>query len=73
MPDGYRVEVDAFPSFTSDLVLGLPGGTGSAFDDAMTMTAARCVNSVDAVVRADPGYRSFLDLPPVGARWSLTT
>ena len=68
---GYRVEVDGHPSFTSDLVLGLPGGTGNAFDDAMTMTAARCVNSIDGVVRADPGYRTFLDLPPVGARRAL--
>lgn len=68
---GYRVEIDAYPSFSSELVLGQPGGTGSAFDDAMTMTAARCVNSIDAVVRADSGYQVFLDLPPIGARYAF--
>lgn len=65
---GYRVEIDGHPSLVSDMALGLPGGTGNAFDDAMTMTAARCVNSIDAVVHADEGYQTFLNLRPIGAQ-----
>jgi 2,4-diaminopentanoate dehydrogenase len=65
---GYRVEIVGHPSLVSDMALGLPGGTGNAFDDAMTMTAARCVNSIDAVVHADAGYQTFLDLRPIGAK-----
>ena len=68
---GYRVEIDGDPSFVTDLALGLPGGTGNAFDDAMTMTAARCVNSIDMVVRADPGYQTFLNLSPIGGKYAL--
>jgi 2,4-diaminopentanoate dehydrogenase len=70
---GYRVEVDAYPSLVNDLALGLPGGTGNAFDDAMTMTAARLVNSIEAVTRANEGYQTFLNLPPIGAKYALAT
>ncbi|WP_140694322.1 NAD(P)H-dependent amine dehydrogenase family protein [Mycolicibacterium hodleri] len=62
---GYRIEIDSFPPFVGDFPLGLPGGTGSSFDDAMAMTAARCVNAIDAVVAASPGYKTFLDLAPL--------
>jgi hypothetical protein len=51
--------------------MGLPGGTGSSFTDAMAMTAARCVNSIEAVVRAPSGYQTFLSLPPLGGRNAL--
>lgn len=68
---GYRVEVDAFPPFTGDFPMGLPGGTGSTFKDAMAMTAGRCVNCVEAVVQAAPGYRSVLDLPIIGGRYAV--
>lgn len=63
---GYRVEVDAFPPFQADFPMGLPGGAGSTFADAMAMTAGRCVNCVPQVVRAEPGYKTYLDLPPMG-------
>jgi 2,4-diaminopentanoate dehydrogenase len=62
---GYRIEIDAFPPFVGEFPLGLPGGTGSSFADAMAMTAARCVNAIDAVVAASPGYKTFLDLAPL--------
>jgi 4-hydroxy-tetrahydrodipicolinate reductase len=68
---GYRIEMDAFPPLHADFPMGLPGGTGSSFADAMAMTAARCVNAIEAVVQAQPGYRTFLDLASVGARYAL--
>ena len=63
---GYRVVIDADPPFRGDFPMGLPGGRGSTFADAMAMTAARCVNAVPAVVAARSGYVTFLDLPPLG-------
>lgn len=65
---GYRVEIDGFPPFRADFPLGLPGGAGSTFADAMAMTAGRCVNCVGSVVEAAPGYKTFLDLMPIGTR-----
>ncbi|RJG03206.1 hypothetical protein [Noviherbaspirillum sedimenti] len=65
---GYRVEIDAFPPFCGDFPMGIPGGTGSSFQDAMAMTAARCVNSIKAVVTAPEGYQTFLSLPPLGGK-----
>lgn len=69
---GYRVEIDSFPPFRGDFPMGFPGGTGTTLADAMAMTAGRCVNAVEAVVNAKPGYRTFLDLPPLGGRYTLT-
>jgi 4-hydroxy-tetrahydrodipicolinate reductase len=63
---GYIVDIDAFPPFRGEFPMGLEGGTGSTFADAMIMTAARCVNAVPAVTAAAPGYVTFLDLPPLG-------
>ena len=68
---GYRVEIDSFPPFKGEFPMGLPGGTGSTLADAMAMTAGRCVNTVEAVVKAKAGYRTFLDLPPLGGRYTL--
>lgn len=69
---GYRVEIDGFPPFRGDFPMGLPGGTGSSFSDAMAMTAARCVNSIEPVVNAPAGYQTFLALTPLGGRYALT-
>ncbi|TPG32431.1 NAD(P)H-dependent amine dehydrogenase family protein [Mycolicibacterium hodleri] len=62
---GYRVEIDSYPPFVGEFPMALPGGTGSSFTDAMAMTAARCVNAIDAIVAATPGYKTFLDLKPL--------
>jgi hypothetical protein len=67
---GYRVEIDGFPPFKGDFPMGLPGGSGSSFTDAMAMTAARCVNSIEAIINAEPGYKTFLQLPPLGGRFA---
>ena len=68
---GYRVEIDSYPPVRVDWPMGLPNGGGTAFADAMIMTAARCVNSVEAVVQASPGYKLFPDLAPVGGKYAL--
>ena len=68
---GYRIEIDAFPPFRGDFPMGEEGGTGASFSDAMAMTAARCVNSIEAVVSAGPGYRTFLELAPLGGKYAL--
>jgi hypothetical protein len=68
---GYRIEIDGFPPFRGDFPMGLPGGTGSSFSDAMAMTAARCVNAIEPVVNAPAGYQTFLTLPPLGGRYAL--
>ena len=70
---GYRVEIDAFPPFRGDYPMGLPGGTGTTLSDAMCMTSARCVNAVEPVVQAPPGYISFLDLGPVCGRYAVAS
>jgi hypothetical protein len=69
---GYRVEIDGFPPFRGDFPMGLPGGTGSSFSDAMAMTAARCVNSIEPVVAAPAGYQTFLGLGPLGGRHAIS-
>jgi hypothetical protein len=68
---GYRIEVDGFPSIRGDFPFGLPGGTLDGLKDAMAMTAARLVNSIDAVVRAAPGHLTPNDLPIIGPRYGL--
>ena len=68
---GYRIEIDAFPPFVGHFPMALPGGTGSSFDDALVMTAARCINAIEPVVAASPGYKTFLDLPPLTGQNAL--
>jgi hypothetical protein len=68
---GYRIEIDAFPPFVGEFPMALPGGTGDSFDDALVMTAARTVNAIQTVVQAGPGYKTFLDLPPLTGRNAL--
>lgn len=68
---GYRIEIDGMPPFVGEFPLGLPGGTGASLDDAVIMTAARCVNSIDALVAAAPGYLTLNDLPTLGARHGM--
>ena len=68
---GYRIEIDGFPPFRGDFPMALPGGTGTSFGDAMIMTAARCVASIDAVVKAGPGYKTFLEVEPLTGRFTL--
>jgi hypothetical protein len=68
---GYRIEIDGFPPYRGDFPLANPGGTGYSLDDAVVMTAARCVNAIDAVVSASPGYKTVNDLQAFGARYGM--
>jgi 2,4-diaminopentanoate dehydrogenase len=68
---GYRIEIDGFPPYRGEFPLALPGGTGFSLDDAVAMTAARCVNAIEAVVQSTPGYKTVNDLPAFGARFGL--
>jgi 2,4-diaminopentanoate dehydrogenase len=68
---GYRVELDATPPYHGDFPLGQPGGTGTALDDAIVMTAARCVNAIAAVVESSPGYKTLNDIQSYGGRYGL--
>jgi 4-hydroxy-tetrahydrodipicolinate reductase len=68
---GYRIEVDGFPPIRGDFPFGLEGGTKDGLKDAMAMTAARLVNSIDHVVRAAPGHLTPNDLPIIGPRYGL--
>jgi 2,4-diaminopentanoate dehydrogenase len=69
---GYRIIVDGYPPFHAEFPMGFEGGTGTTLQDAMTMTAARCVNHVEAVVAASTGYHTFLSLPLVGGRHAVS-
>ena len=68
---GYRIEIEGTNPLRADFQLGLPGSEGNSFTDAMAMTAARCVNSVEAVVQASPGFKTFLDLPPLTGKYTM--
>jgi len=68
---GYRIEIEGTNPLRADFQLGLPGSEGNSFTDAMAMTAARCVNSVEAVVQASPGFKTFLELPPLTGKYTM--
>ncbi len=51
--------------------IGLPGSEGSSFADARAMPGARCVNSVEAVVQATSGFKTFLDLPTLTGKYAM--
>jgi hypothetical protein len=68
---GYRIEIDGLPPYRGDFPLANPGGTGYSLDDAVIMTAARCVNAIGAVVDATPGYKTVNDLQAFGARYGM--
>ncbi len=58
---GYRVVVSGEPTYTLDLQL--MGSDGDHNTGGLKATAMRLVNAVPAVVAADPGLLSALDLP----------
>ncbi len=67
----YRVEVTGSPTYTVDLqLLGEDGDHNTA---GLTATAMRIVNAIPAVVAADPGLVTALDLPLVTGRGRVAT
>jgi 4-hydroxy-tetrahydrodipicolinate reductase len=62
----YRVVVTGEPNYTLDLqLLGTDGDHNTA---GLKATAMRLVNAIEAVVAAEPGIRTALDLPLITGR-----
>jgi hypothetical protein len=57
----YRLEITGEPSYAMDLCLSSP--TGDHNHAGVLATAMRIVNAIPAVVAAEPGIRTTLDLP----------
>jgi 4-hydroxy-tetrahydrodipicolinate reductase len=57
----YRVEITGEPSYALDLCLSSPNGDHN--HAGLVATAMRVVNAVPAVVAAEPGIRTTLNLP----------
>jgi 2,4-diaminopentanoate dehydrogenase len=57
----YRVEITGEPSYAMDICLSSP--TGDHNHAGVLATAMRIVNAIPAVVAAEPGIRTTLDLP----------
>jgi 2,4-diaminopentanoate dehydrogenase len=63
---GYRVEITGEPNYTLDLTL--TGTDGDHNTGGLKATAMRLVNAIPAVVAAQPGLLTALDLPLVTGR-----
>ena len=59
----YRIEITGEPSYALDLCLSSPNGDHN--HAGLVATAARVVNAIPAVVDAQPGIVTALDLPPI--------
>ncbi len=57
----YRIEITGEPSYALDLCLSSPNGDHN--HAGLVATAMRVVNAIPAVVAAEPGIRTTLDLP----------
>jgi len=62
----YRVELTGEPSYALDLCLSSPNGDHN--HAGLVATAMRVVNAIPAVVAAQPGIRTTLDLPLITGR-----
>jgi 4-hydroxy-tetrahydrodipicolinate reductase len=66
----YRVQITGEPNYTLDLqLLGTDGDHNTA---GLKATAMRLVNAIPAVVAAEPGLVTALDLPPITGRGLVT-
>ncbi|MEV0293610.1 diacylglycerol kinase [Nocardia sp. NPDC050710] len=61
----YRIEITGDPCYAMDVVTSSPNGDHN--HATLLATAMRIVNAVPAVVRAEPGIRTALDLPLITA------
>ncbi len=68
---GYRVQVTGEPNYTLDLqLMGTDGDHNTA---GLKATAMRLVNAVPAVIAAEPGIVTALDLPLITGRGLVVT
>lgn len=67
---GYTITLRGEPSMRLSYEMGVEEGR-SELDDSVLSAAMHAVNSVPAVCEAEPGIRSFLDLPIITGRHTL--
>jgi 4-hydroxy-tetrahydrodipicolinate reductase len=68
-PGTYRVTIEGMPSMRCDLQIGFNSPDHNI--DGCVGTAMRIVNAIAAVCRAEPGVKSWLDLPLIAGRHTL--
>jgi 4-hydroxy-tetrahydrodipicolinate reductase len=67
----YRVQITGEPNYTLDLqLMGTDGDHNTA---GLKATAMRLVNAIPAVIAAEPGIVTALDLPPITGRGLVVT
>ena len=66
----YRIDITGDPVLNVEF--GHHGENGDHNVSGMVVTAMRLVNSVPAVVAAEPGLVTALDLPPITGRGLVT-
>ena len=67
----YRIEIKGSPSYTVDVQM--LGDDGDHNTGGLVATAGRVLNAIPAVVAAEPGVLSPLDLPLISGKGLLTT
>ncbi len=68
---GYALHIAGFPPVHAEFPFGYSEGTGHGWSDAMAMTSSRLVNGIKSIVRADPGWRLFHEMPGHGGQFAL--
>ncbi|GIW42620.1 MAG: hypothetical protein KatS3mg076_3197 [Candidatus Binatia bacterium] len=68
-PGTYRVTIEGMPSMRCTLEIGFRSPDHNI--DGCVGTAMRLVNAIPAVCAAEPGLKSWLDLPLVAGRFAL--
>jgi hypothetical protein len=68
-PGTYRVTIEGMPSMRCDLQIGFHSNDHNI--DGCVGTAMRLVNAIPAVCRAEPGVKTWLDLPVIAGRHAL--
>ncbi len=68
-PGNYRVTIEGMPSLRCDLQVGYTSKDHNI--DGCVGTAMRLVNAIPAVCRAEPGVKTWLDLPVIAGRGAL--
>lgn len=68
-PGTYRVTIQGMPSMCCELQIGFKSKDHNV--DGCVATAMRLVNAIPAVCEAEPGIKTWLDLPVIAGRYAL--
>ena len=68
-PGTYRVTIEGMPSMRCDLNIGFHSSDHNI--DGCVGTAMRLINAIPVVCRAEPGVKSWIDLPVIAGRHAL--